>query len=744
MKNLISFLLVCFIATDVYALGVNVDLNVNMDEAKTIKSDVIEYNLKTEEIKASGNTEIKNVSGQQMKSDDFEYDVKSSQIKASGNAEMVDINGQRIKSDNFEYNLKTEQLKASGNTEMTNAEGQRVKLNTVTMSKDYTNVDAKDIELWLGSHVYVRAEQIKRDGVETVAQHAEFTACDGCDDYGNAWEIFSRTVIHDSNEKMLYFHNASFWIYNDTFPVLWLPYYEMPDPSVKYKTGFLNPSFNSTNDMGTQINIPFYINFSNRHDLTTTFSYLTKENPLVQIEHRLNLRHSEYRTRGAFTRNKSGDNRWYVFNNDKIELGEYARAFVYIERTSDKTYLQKYGFYEYQPYLDSGAKLELFGQTGYVVADAHIFQELRQAYGNDHNISGNILPEIRGTYQMNPFYKETYLSLSGDVLGVSGKDSDSQRLIGEARVISPWTLWGGNRLTGSIAARYDIYNFEKTPVYNDGQINDFYSGVKARFLPSGYVEWGLPLYSVKNEWTYIIEPRARLTIMEHSDKNAVFAVDNDSAGRFLSDTTLFSGNRFAGLDVWENGNFVDYGARWAAFNSNNNIEVFIGQTYDFNTDSTAEDFNDNGFRNGFSDYVGRISYARKYFQISSRFRFDRDDSSLSHIENSFYIGTGGYYLTLGHIWDTQPIDIYSSDDENTHEVSAGAGLKLTNRLNLAGSLIYNAAGHFLQRHGGGIYYEHPCYHFSLEYNRDSAVKSDYVGNTTYRFKFGMSVDGKHY
>jgi len=221
-------------------------------------------------------------------------------------------------------------------------------------------------------------------------------------------------------------------------------------------------------------------------------------------------------------------------------------------------------------------------------------------------------------------------------------------------------------------------------------------------------------------------------------------LNNDSAGRFLSDTTLFSDNRFAGLDVWENGNFLDYGARWAAFNNNHNIEVFLGQTYDFNTESTDEDFNENGFRHGFSDYVGRISYSRKYFQIASRFRFDREDASLSHIENSVYIGKNGYYLTLGHIWDTHPIDIYSTDDENTHEISAGAGLKITQRMRISGSVIYNAYDHLVQRHTSGIYYEHPCYHFSFEYSRDNTIKRDYIGNTTYRFKFGMSVDGQHY
>ena len=647
-----------------------------------------------------------------------------------------------IKSDKVYYNVKSEEIKTSGNTEMTNASGQRIKLNELSLSNNQSNVHASDIEIWLGSHVYVKADKITKNGDETIAKNADFTACEGCDSYGNAWDIHSHTIIHDANEKMLYFHNASFWVYDNNIPVLWLPYYEMPDPSVKYKTGLLSPSFNSTNGMGTQINIPVYINISDRHDLTTTFSYLTNENPLFQAEHRLNLHRSEFRTKGSFTHNEVGKNRWHLYNDDVIEMGDNARTTIYIARTSDKTYLQKYGFYDYQPYLDSGAKVELFGQTSYVVADAHIFQELRTATGNQQEVSGNILPNVRGVYQTDPFWHETYLSFSGDVLAVSSEKSDSQRAIGEARIISPWTLWGGNRLTLSVASRYDIYNFDKTAVWENNQVNESYTGMKSRFLPSGYVEWGLPLYSVKSDWTYIIEPRARLTVMQRTDTKSVFAKDNDSAGRFLSDTTLFSNNRYAGYDVWENGNFVDYGARWAAFNANNNIEVFLGQTYDFVSDK--EDFYDNGFRNGFSDYVGRIAYSRKYFEISSRFRSDRYTYSLNHTENAIYVGHGNNYISLGHIWDTQPIDIYSGGDKDTHEVATGAGLQLTKRIHVKGSVIFNAYEHIIQRHSGGVFYEHPCYFFSLEYQRDNAKHEDYVGNTTFQFKFGMSIDGKHY
>lgn len=647
-----------------------------------------------------------------------------------------------IKSEKIEYNAKSNKITTTGDTEIVNQSGQTIKLNGGTIDKKEDSMSARDIELWLGKNVYIRAEEITQKINETIAKHAVFTACDKCDAFGNAWEISGHEVIHDKSEKMVYFHNAVFWIYNDNLPIFWLPYYAMPDPTVKYKSGLLMPSLESTSGMGTQINIPVYINISDRHDLTPVFSFLTKEKPLYQLEHRLNLDHAEFRTNGAYTHNKEGVNRWYIKNNDKIELGENARALVYIHRSSDDTFLQKYGFYNNQPYLDSGAKLELFGQTSYIVADAHIFQELRE-----RSTPGDILPNVRGVYQTTPLFEETYLKFTGDVLSVYGDDTSSQRLIGEGRIVSPWTLWGGNRLTLSAAARYDVYNFEDTTMYNPNNPNipgQTYSGTKTRFLPNGYIEWDLPFFSVKNDWTYIIEPRARLTLMEHTDKS-VLAYTNDSAGRFLSDLTLFSNNRYAGYDVWVNGNFADYGVQWFGFNKRHNIEVFAGQTYDFKRHNQDKaDFYENGFRNGFSDYVGSVSYYNKKIQLSSRFRLDKQDTSLRHMENSIYLRRNRSHLSLGHIWDSSPIDIYSKKDIDTNELRGAILLQLTDRLSVRESATYNIYEHVIQQHSGGIYYDHPCYYLSLEYKRDNAVRKDYVGETTFQFKFGISIDGKHY
>ena len=656
---------------------------------------------------------------------------------AYAHAVSVDMESPKtIIADKIEYDVNSETIKTVGQTEIINQSGQRMTLVDSYISKNGSSLAGDDIRLWLGNHVYIESDNITRDGDITVAHNAIFTACDNCDEFGDAWKISTKKIIHNMDSRMLRFYSPVLYTYD--IPVLWLPFFEIPDPGVKYKTGFLMPDFQSTNNMGTQINVPFYVAISDTHDITVTLSYLTQENPLFQLQHRLNLPYSEYRTNASFTRNKAGDNRWHIFNNDEIELGEYARASIFLERASDKTYLQKYGFYNDQPYLDSGATIELFGQSGYAVADAHIFQELRASTGVHAAPDGNILPNIRGVYQTQPLFSETYATFGADVLGISGDGTASQRVIGDARITSPWTLWGGNRITASLATRYDIYHFDKTEMI-DGE--DF-SGFKNRFLPSGYLEWGLPLFKPTTNWTQVIEPRARLTVMRRTDSEQ-FAENNDSAGALLSDATLFSNNRFSGLDLWENGTFADYGVRWAAFNSSGkNIEVFAGQSYDF-TDRADTDPN-SGFHNGASDYVGRIGYNNsKWLDISTRFRLAQEDLSLRHMETRAVIGSARNFINIGHIWSQQFIDVQTMDD-NINEAMVGAGVQLTNRWSVRWNGIYNMTYGDFQRHSGGFFYTHPCYYLSIEYRRDNAVKEDYVGNTTFQFRFGMSIEGQRY
>ena len=170
--------------------------------------------------------------------------------------------------------------------------------------------------------------------------------------------------------------------------------------------------------------------------------------------------------------------------------------------------------------------------------------------------------------------------------------------------------------------------------------------------------------------------------------------------------------------------------------------MFLGQTYDFQ-DRASTDPN-SGFHDGASDYVGRIEFNNnKWINVSSRFRLSQTDLSLRHMETSAIIGTSRNYIDIGHIWSQQFIDAFTMADD-INEMTAGFGIQLTNRWSVRFNAIYNMTYGQFQRHTGGLFYNHPCYYLSVEYRRDNAIKEDYVGTTTFQFRFGMSIDGQRY
>ncbi|MCL2331257.1 MAG: LPS assembly protein LptD [Proteobacteria bacterium] len=640
-----------------------------------------------------------------------------------------------ITADKIEYNVKDKTIRTVGKTEVTNASGQRMTLQDSYITERGINASGRNVSLLLNPQTHISAATVAKVGDITKVTDAIYTACWNCDPNINAWEISAAALKHDKTRQAMDFENMVFWVYN--VPVIWLPFlYDYPDPTVRHKTGFLYPSFNTTNGMGTQINIPFYISISDSHDLTLTGSYLTNENPLWQVEHRLNINHGEFRTTGSYTYNREGVSRWHAFNKDLIEMGDHARLNLFLQRASDKTYLQKYGFYGNQPYLDSGARAELFAQTGYVTATAHIFQELRATNPAQTTVpSGDILPNIHGVYQTESLFADTYLSLMGDILGVQNfsNGSATQRAIGAARVVSPWTLPLGNLVTASASARYDVYSFINTAMLNGA--TDF-SGLESRFLPSAYAEWSLPFLRAGENWIQTITPRARITTMMNRS-SAAFAASNDSAGALLSDASLFSDNRYAGYDLWQSGTYADYGLNWSAFDRDNrSIEAFVGQTYDF-SEPIATDPN-SGFRRGASDYVGRVYLnTGKWLSLANRFRFAENNLELRHLESMARIGDRNF-INLGYIWAAQFQDAVTQNP-SINEVVAGFGIYLTGRVSLKYNITYNITDTRAQLQTGGLYYEHPCYNIALEYMHDAARKGDFVGKATIHLRFGIKL-----
>lgn len=640
--------------------------------------------------------------------------------------------GYTVKSDKIEYDMKNNSIKTHGFTELENSKNQKIISNGTYYDKENMILDGNDLELYFNENIYIKAEKIQQSKNNIVSEKANFTACHNCDNFGDAWNISTSKIFYDRNNHYFNFYNPVFSVYK--IPVLWLPFFSYPDPTVKHKSGFLLPTIKSTNNMGNQVNIPLYLYLSDNQDLTFKFSYLTKEKPLYQLEHRLNLDHSQFMSEMSFTNNNNNENRWHFFNNDVIELGENARLKIFLERVSDKSYLQKYNFYKNQPFLDSGLKLELFDSSGYISSDAHIFQDLRE---EDYRFqpNNNIIPNIRISHKSSPIFYKTFSTFSSDILNIKGISLSNQRLVSSYSITSPWILFGGNILTFNTSLRYYLYSFENIEMLD----NMIYSGIKTRFIPSSYIELKNPLIKVDKNNKYIIEPKLRFnSIIKYGD--FVFAKNNDSSATILSDATLFADNRFSGLDLMEDGLFSDYGINFRFINNKNNFELFTGQSYDFTTNISSTNSN-SGFHKGFSDFVGRFTYLyNDILSLSNRSRLSKLDLSLMHTESNIKIGKNNNYLNFGYIWEAKPKEnlvVYGY----INELITGFGIQITDRLSTKFSSIYTITEDRFRRYSTSIYYNHPCYFLSLEYRYENIKKNDYIGESSIQFRFGLNING---
>ncbi|MDR1826251.1 MAG: LPS assembly protein LptD [Rickettsiales bacterium] len=665
--------------------------------------------------------------------------LHSSFFIAAAYAASLDVEYKEISADKLKYNVKSGNLKTSGKTEIVGKTGQKITLLDAHLSK--TTAGGKNVVMEWDERTMMTAETFGKNEDLTKADNITYTACHNCDETVTAWTVRATGASHDAAAKEMYFYN--FWFDMYGVPVFYLPLVVQPDPTVKYRSGLLVPEFSSATNTGTGINVPLYINFSGYHDMTVTGTYLTRENPLVRIEHRLRADRAEFDTAGSYTKMRgTGLDRWHLFHNDAIELGENARIKANIQRTSDKTYLQQYEFYDDQPFLESNVKLELFEERGYATMDANIFQDLRSGWGRTKIPDGDILPKIHGVYQVG-ISENLYGRFMGDVMRIGDMDNDwsVNRAIGEGRVVAPLEFaW--QKFTLSAAARSDHYYY-----YNYSARDRMWDGYESRLLPSGYVDWEMPFVRAGNDFTQIIRPKARVTALGRS-RNENFA-NLDSRGAILSDASLFSNNRYSGYDEWVNGTYADYGIMWTGYDeAGRGAEIFIGQTYDFDTDSGPDPNSGyNTLGRGASDMVGRVGLdPLNGLSITSRSRFGKERADLRHVETDVRVG-GKNYVSVGYIWAVQFLDNdYTRGGDDISEGTVGAGVYLTGRMAVRGWGVYNFKEQTPQRYNAGVYYEHPCYTLGFIYSVDNASKIydadkelSFRGSQSFKLKFSIKM-----
>ena len=185
----------------------------------------------------------------------------------------------------------------------------------------------------------------------TIINKGIFTSCKINDDCP-PWSIQSEKITHDKVKKDLIYKNAILKIYD--VPVLYFPKFFHPDPTVKRRSGFLQPQINSSKSLGSSIYVPYFKTLGSDKDYTFKPTLFENKDNKSKI-----ILQNEFRKKNKFssliadfslmkgyksptTNKKKSINHLFVNFKKDLKLKNFLSSDLNlkIERVSNDTYLR--------------------------------------------------------------------------------------------------------------------------------------------------------------------------------------------------------------------------------------------------------------------------------------------------------------------------------------------------------------------------------------------------------------------
>ena len=490
-------------------------------------------------------------------------------LVASGQVEAL-FDGRRLEAQEIIYDRTTEKLSIKGPIRMVEADGSVVVLaDSAELDREMTNGLMRGARLVFDNQVQLAAVELARtNGRYNTLLKTAVTSCRICDNgKPPLWQIRARRVIHDQEERQLYFDDAQLRVLGT--PVLYLPRLRLPDPTLERATGFLVPTLRNSSLLGTGIEVPYFIAIGDDKDLTLT-PYVATETRTLQARYRQAFRTGRISFEGALSDDDlGGDNpRAYIFGEGAFLMRNDFILRFNIEAASDKTYLLDYAF-SGQDRLESFLELERARRDEYVLASLTVFQSLR---ANESNatlpsivlngeyerrlpVKMGIGGELRFSAIAHGHVRTSGLSTDGPDLDPFGDGRDVARFTFSADYYRNWTLPQG--ILAQLQLGLAVDHFE---INEAGPLSDT-SATEPAPLASLELRWPL-LKTTAGGSRHVIAPVAQVTWVGGSNAT----IPNDSSTRVEFDEgNLFSTSRFPAPDRRERGLSAAYGLSWTRY-----------------------------------------------------------------------------------------------------------------------------------------------------------------------------------
>lgn len=703
-----------------------------------------------------------------LSANELVYNQDAERVIVRG-AVQINYGGYQMVAQQVEYSQKTGRIIATGEIELIEPGGNKIYADQMDVTDNFANgfIDTMRIETTdLTKLAAVNGE--RRNGEEIILNQAVYTACTPCatnPNHKSLWQIKAQRIVQNGRTHTVRLENARFELFGK--PIVFLPVLEVPDHTVKRKSGFLFPRLKYTQKLGAGLSVPYYWAISPYMDATVTATGLTRQGFLMEGEFRQRFHNGEHTLsfagisqmdRAAFTDgtvDSHETNRGMVASRAKFDINPRWTFGWNVLVQSDNNFAKTYELstfdgttYTNQAYLTGLGKRNHFDMRAFYFdiqdADPGSLAENKQAVAQvldydytapDPVLGGQFSAKVNLTNINRNREDELQVSVPGpDVFRYRGLDGTTHRLSAEAEWKRTFIVPGGLALTPLFAARGDAIGLnmrDPGATYTGAYSND---DAATRSMLTAGLEARYPILFSGENSSHILEPMAQ--IFARPDEELAGGLPNEDAQSFVFDaTSLFDRDKFSGYDRIEGGTRANIGFRYTgSFDNGYALRSIAGQSFhlgglnSFSTDDLVKAGSDSGLETERSDYVGMVGIdAPSGLTASVSGRLDESNFDLRRADAS--IGYQGIKwqtaLTYTRI-QAQPLYGSVSDQD---EVQTAAAFKFQDYWSVFGSVTYDINSDVISRNGIGFTYDDRDTIFSLVYQRerdtDQSVANDW-------------------
>lgn len=510
-------------------------------------------------------------------------DFDSGRLSASGNVEIL-VDGRTLRATRITYMRDTDRLLVEGPLTLIDGPDAILVADFAELSSDLRGSVLESARLVLDKRLQIAATEVATgaEGRYTQLYQTVASSCQVCAAYPvPLWRIRAKRIVHDREERQLYFENA--WFDVAGIPVAWLPRMRIPDPTLDRASGILRPRLRSDGLLGTGITVPYFFVLGPSRDLTLTPFLTNSETRSLGFRYRQAFDNGAVDVTGAVSRDQArpGATRGYVFANGTFALPRDYRLQFNLMAVSDDAYLRAYDVSDTDR-LDSRVTVTKVDRADRFRAETIVYNTLRDGELNrflptpvttierEHRVGRDILGG-QVVWMLQAHARARRADSVPPGLGLPANAArDVERLSAAAEWRRSSVLPGGVLGTALASLDLDAYRVREDPTFGDTTI--------ARAVPVLGFEARLPLARTGGSGVrHVIEPTAQLIL---SPDRRTRTPDEDSLTPEFDEGNLFSTQRFAGRDQRELGNRFNLGVSYMRYDPSGwQAGVTVGRIY---------------------------------------------------------------------------------------------------------------------------------------------------------------------